>query len=68
MLRDDLLSLLFAACAEAAEEAVLNALCAGRDLRGYDGQVLRRFPAERYSRDVTPGAPGIATLGRCGLP
>jgi L-aminopeptidase/D-esterase-like protein len=49
MLRDDLLSLLFAACAEAAEEAVLNALCAGRDLRGYDGQVLRRFPAERFA-------------------
>jgi D-aminopeptidase len=49
MLRDDLLSLLFAACAEAAEEAVLNALCAGRDLRGYDGRLLRRFPAERYS-------------------
>jgi D-aminopeptidase len=49
MLRDDLLSLLFAACAEAAEEAVLNALCAGRDLRGYDGRILRRFPAERYS-------------------
>ena len=34
MLRDDPLSLLFAACAEAAEEAVLNALCAGRELRG----------------------------------
>jgi D-aminopeptidase len=49
MLRDDLLSLLFVACAEAAEEAVLNALCAGRDLRGYDGQVLRRFPAERFA-------------------
>ena len=43
------LSLLFAACAEAAEEAVLNALCAGRDLRGYDGQVLPRFPAERFA-------------------
>jgi D-aminopeptidase len=49
MLRDDLLSPLFAACAEAAEEAVLNALCAGRDLRGYDVQVLRRFPAERFA-------------------
>ena len=49
MLRDDLLSALFAACAEAAEEAVLNALCAGRDLRGYDGTVLPRFPAERFA-------------------
>jgi D-aminopeptidase len=49
MLRDDPLSLLFAACAEAAEEAVLNALCAGRELRGYDGQVLPRFPAERFA-------------------
>ena len=49
MLRDDLLSLLFAACAEAAEEAVLNALCAGRDLRGYDGTLLPRFPAERFA-------------------
>jgi D-aminopeptidase len=49
MLRDDLLSLLFAACVEAAEEAVLNALCAGRDLRSYDGTTLPRFPAERFS-------------------
>jgi D-aminopeptidase len=49
MLQDDLLSVLFAACAEAAEEAVLNALCAGRELRGYTGQVLPRFPAERFS-------------------
>ena len=49
MLRDDLLSLLFAASAEATEEAVLNALCAGRDLRGYDGRVLPRFPAERFA-------------------
>ncbi len=49
MLRDDPLSLLFAACAEAAEEAVLNALCAGRELRGYDGGVLPRFPAERFA-------------------
>ena len=49
MLRDDLLSVLFAACAEAAEEAVLNALCAGRDLRGYDGKLLSRFPAERFA-------------------
>jgi D-aminopeptidase len=50
MLRDDRLSLLFAACAEAAEEAVLNALCAGHELRGYDGKVLPRFPAERFAR------------------
>jgi D-aminopeptidase len=49
MLRDDQLSLLFAACAEAAEEAVLNALCAGRELRGYDGQTLPRFPAARFA-------------------
>jgi D-aminopeptidase len=49
MLSDDLLSELFAACAEAAEEAVLNALCAGRELRGYTGQVLPRFPAERFA-------------------
>ena len=50
MLRDEALSVLFAACAEAAEEAVLNALCAGRELRRYDGNVLPRFPAERFSR------------------
>jgi D-aminopeptidase len=49
MLRDDLLSPLFAACAEAAEESVLNALCAGRDLQGYTGDVLPRFPAERFA-------------------
>jgi hypothetical protein len=29
---------------------VLNALCAGRELRGYDGAVLRRFPAERLAQ------------------
>ena len=28
---------------------MLNALCAGRELRGYDGQVLPRFPAERFA-------------------
>jgi D-aminopeptidase len=50
MLRDDCLNPLFAACADATEEAVLNALCAGRDLRGYDGRLLRRFPAERFAR------------------
>jgi len=27
----------------------LNALCGGRDLRGYDGTVLQRFPAERFA-------------------
>src|SRR3954447_6380343 len=50
MLRDDPLSQLFAACGEAAEEAVLNALCAARELRGYDGNLLPRFPAERFAR------------------
>jgi D-aminopeptidase len=54
MLDDELLSVLFAACAEAAEEAVLNALCAGRELRGYSGRELPRFPAERFA--VTAGA------------
>ena len=74
MLRDDLLSLLFAACAEAAEEAVLNALCAGRDLRGYDGKTLPRFPAERFAAGVTPARAGpryarpmrIAVIGGAG--
>ena len=74
MLRDDLLSVLFAACAEAAEEAVLNALCAGRDLRGYDGQVLPRFPAERFALTLTPARAGhryaramrIAVIGGAG--
>ena len=33
-----------------------NALCAGRELRGYDGKVLPRFPAERFARALTPGA------------
>jgi D-aminopeptidase len=41
------LSSLFAAASEAAEEAVLNALCAGRRLTGYDGSTLPAFPAER---------------------
>ncbi len=49
MLRDDRLNVLFDACAEATEEAVLNALCAGRELRGYDGNALPRFPAERFA-------------------
>jgi D-aminopeptidase len=49
MLRDDSLSILFAACAEAAEEAVLNALCAGRELHASNGATLPRFPAERFA-------------------
>jgi D-aminopeptidase len=49
MLRDDSLSMLFAACAEAAEEAVLNAFCAGRELRAFTGATLPRFPAERFA-------------------
>ena len=39
-LRPRALNPLFAAAAEAAEEAILNALCAGRELTGYDGRVL----------------------------
>jgi L-aminopeptidase/D-esterase-like protein len=44
MLTNDALSPLFAAAAEAAEEAVVNALCAGRELVGATGAVLPALP------------------------
>lgn len=46
MLRNDALNGIFAATAEAAEEAVLNALFAGRELVGATGRTLPEFPAE----------------------
>jgi D-aminopeptidase len=46
-LRDEELNPLFAATMEATEEAVLNALCAARALRGFDGRTLPAFPARR---------------------
>jgi D-aminopeptidase len=51
-LRPRALNPLFAAAAEAAEEAILNALCAGRELIGYDGSVLPAFPAAEVARLV----------------
>jgi D-aminopeptidase len=38
---------LFAACVEATEEAVANALCAGRTLHGATGATLEALPLER---------------------
>ena len=46
MLRNDALNELFAATVEASEEAVLNALCAGRALAGATGRALPAFPVE----------------------
>jgi D-aminopeptidase len=48
---------LFAACVEATEEAVANALCAGRTLRGATGATLEALPLERV-RSLLPPARG----------
>jgi D-aminopeptidase len=52
MLRNEQLNPLFAATVEAAEEAVLNALFAGRDLDGATGERLPAAPAEQIARLV----------------
>jgi L-aminopeptidase/D-esterase-like protein len=52
MLRNERLNPLFAATVEATEEAVLNALFAGRDLDGATGVRLPAAPAERIARLV----------------
>jgi D-aminopeptidase len=52
MLRNEQLNPLFAATVEATEEAVLNALFAGRDLMGATGERLPAAPAERIARLV----------------
>ena len=44
MLVNDALSPLFAGVVEATEEAVLNSLCAGRELLGATGRRLPAFP------------------------
>jgi D-aminopeptidase len=49
MLRNDALNDLFAGVVEATEEAVLNALFAGRDLHGATGRLLPAAPAERIA-------------------
>jgi len=56
MLRNDRLSPLFAAAVEAAEEAVMNALVAGRRLDGATGVTLERFPLERALALIAAGA------------
>lgn len=55
MLRNDALDPLFAATVEASEEAVLNALAAGRELAGATGRVLRAFPLEAVAVRVHGG-------------
>jgi D-aminopeptidase len=52
MLTNDALDGLFAATAEATEEAVLNALAAGRPLAGATGRVLPAFPLEAVAARV----------------
>ncbi|MEO9175521.1 MAG: P1 family peptidase [Gaiellales bacterium] len=56
MLVNDALSPLFAACVEASEEAVLNALFAGRPLAGAVGRALPGFPAHAVRLRVAAGA------------
>jgi D-aminopeptidase len=46
MLKNDALDPLFAGAVEATEEAVLNSLCAGRELLGATGRTLPAFPVE----------------------
>jgi D-aminopeptidase len=49
MLRNDALNDLFAGVVEASEEAVLNALCAGRSLAGANGRPLPACPAAVFA-------------------
>ena len=53
MLRNDALHEIFAATAEASEEAVLNALAAGRPLAGALGRPLPAFPLEAVAARVS---------------
>jgi D-aminopeptidase len=53
MLRNDALHELFAATVEASEEAVLNALAAGRPLEGALGRSLPAFPLEAVAARVS---------------
>ena len=59
MLRNDALDELFAATVEASEEAVLNALAAGKDLQGATGRLHGAFPLEAVAARVR----GRAALG-----
>jgi D-aminopeptidase len=52
MLRNDALHAIFAATAEASEEAVLNALAAGRPLAGAHGRALPAFPLEAIAARI----------------
>jgi D-aminopeptidase len=53
MLRNDALNEVFAATVEASEEAVLNALAAGRPLAGELGRPLPAFPLEAVAARVS---------------
>lgn len=47
---NDTLDALFRAAADAAEEAVLNALCAAQPLLGYNGREYRSLPVHRVQQ------------------
>ena len=70
MLVNDALSPLFAGVVEATEEAVLNSLCAGRELLGATGRRLPAFPVEAVAARFRSSKlgdslslPGVGTLG-----
>jgi D-aminopeptidase len=46
-LADEVLNPLFAGTVEAAEEAIINALCAATTTTGRDGNILYALPVER---------------------
>ncbi len=50
---------LFAGVVEATEEAVLNSLCAGRELTGATGRVLPAFPVGAVAARVRGGPPHL---------
>lgn len=68
MLANDALNGLFAATAEASEEAVLNALSAGRELVGATGSLLPAFPLEAIAARVRREESEYERFGSAGEP
>jgi D-aminopeptidase len=58
MLPHDHMNELFAAAAEAVEEAILNALCAAETMTGYQGCVVHALPLDDLARVMARHRPG----------
>jgi D-aminopeptidase len=62
LLATDVMDPLFQAVIEATEEAVLNALCAGRTMQGVRGNVVYELPYDRLARAFADRAAQLARL------